>query len=201
MLIARGMYKRNIRRVLTDYVRQHHRKAWLVLSDARGDDLRRVAVDRYLRKRKILRNGERCGVNRKLILLCRYLRGHSTYLHVKASTIEDAGKGLFTTRSFEPGEFLCVYSGTKLTLKQARAQRDKTYTMFVGLNCHIDAFGHPDVLARYINDNLTDKSAINARFVKIRQLGVAIVVATRAINSGDEIFAEYGSGYWRAHGK
>ena len=83
-----------------------------------------------------------------------------------------------------------------MSLAEALRHRDKTYVMALGMNCHVDAGPHPDVLARYINDNAAENK-LNAVFVKLPRLAVALVVASSDIYPGDEIFAAYGECYWR----
>ena len=75
--------------------------------------------------------------------------------------------------------------------------KDKTYLMGgFGINCHIDAKDHPEVLGRYIND-ARDPDLQNSKFVKLKSAKKALVVALREIQPGEEIFASYGSVYWR----
>ena len=124
-------------------------------------------------------------------------------LRVGPSTIEGAGDGLFVTRAHRAGDMLCVYRGTALTLakvlKMSVSDRDYTVGGF-GLNLHIDAKPHPHIVARFINDNFRVPGASNAKFVKIKQDKCALVVATRDLAAGEEIFISYGDGYWRARG-
>jgi SET domain-containing protein len=111
--------------------------------------------------------------------------------------IEGAGLGLFAKERIAKGSIFCEYTGTALTLLQVFRLKDHTYLMGgFGLNCHIDAKEHPQVFARYINDARDDKQQ-NARFVKIKQLKKANVIAIREIEADEEIYASYGSVYWR----
>ena len=119
------------------------------------------------------------------------------HLEVKDSLIKNAGLGLFTNSFIPKNTVFCEYSGTELTLLQTMRLKDKTYLMGgFGLNCHIDAKDHPNVLARYIND-AREESEQNARFVKIKKLKKAQVLSIRDIQPGEEIYASYGSIYWR----
>ena len=63
----------------------------------------------------------------------------------------------------------------------------------------VDAGPHPQVLARYINHH-PDAARRNATFVKNKAHLTALVVATRPIERGEELFVDYGAGYWRARG-
>ena len=62
----------------------------------------------------------------------------------------------------------------------------------------IDAGPHPEVLARYINDDLSEAPRYNVKFVKLKAQQCALVVALRDIEPGEELFAFYGQGYWKA---
>ena len=121
----------------------------------------------------------------------------SDSLEVRTSLIPGAGNGLFALKDYEPNDILCEYTGSRLTLLQTMRLKDKTYLMGgFGLNCHIDAKDHPDVLARYIND-ARDEARQNAKFVKLKVAKKAQVVAIQPIKAGDEIYASYGPVYWR----
>ena len=90
-----------------------------------------------------------------------------------------------------------------LTFVQARALPPdaKDYVMALHFNVHVDAANHPGYLARYINDNLTDGGRHrNVRFVKDPARRSATVMATRDLRAGEELYAEYGDGYWRRRG-
>ena len=125
-------------------------------------------------------------------------------LVVRPSIIPNAGRGLFAGRRFEEGELLCVYRGKRISLpallKMTLKARDYVMGGF-GLNCHLDAADRPDVLARYINDDFSRPGSSNVRFVKLKRHELAaLVIATRDICAGEEIYASYGEGYWRARG-
>eukprot|EP00668_Euglena_longa_P036436 GGOE01046833.1.p1 GENE.GGOE01046833.1~~GGOE01046833.1.p1 ORF type:complete len:197 (+),score=39.76 GGOE01046833.1:273-863(+) len=128
-----------------------------------------------------------------------YLHGHRPHtLEVRDSLIEGAGQGLFVTQPFHRGDVLCVYRGTPLTLRQFLVTYNRDYVMGgFGLNVHVDARPHPEVLARYINDNFAANSR-NVAFVKLRGFPEALVVALRHIAPGEELYASYGEVYWRA---
>jgi len=73
--------------------------------------------------------------------------------------------------------------------------------MRLGMSSHsgivwIDAESDPTILARYINDPLLPL-AYNVKFVKRPESSHAEVVATRDIVEGEELFVDYGAGYWR----
>jgi hypothetical protein len=121
---------------------------------------------------------------------------------VKKSTIEGAGLGLFAERDITEGERIsgATYGGRIMTFKEACAvpAKEKDYVMALHLNVHIDAKDDYGYLARYINDTYKTDFERNCKFLKISEERRASVVAMSDIKKGDELFAEYGSGYWRA---
>ncbi len=126
-------------------------------------------------------------------------------LRVQPSLIPGAGLGLFTAKDVLAGTVLagCSYGGDVLTFARARALPPdaKDYVMALHFNVHVDAANHPGYLARYINDNLTDGGRHrNVRFVKDPARRSATVMATRDLRAGEELYAEYGDGYWRRRG-
>mmetsp|Transcript_25742 Transcript_25742/g.66589 ORF Transcript_25742/g.66589 Transcript_25742/m.66589 type:complete len:191 (+) Transcript_25742:13-585(+) len=123
---------------------------------------------------------------------------HNRGLDVRESLIPGAGLGLFATRSFARGETICEYTGRVLTLRQILRMSvpEREYVMGgFGLNTFVDAGPDANMLARYINDN-QDDSALNAEFVRIMYDHRALVIATRNVKPGEEIYASYGSRYW-----
>jgi len=198
----------------------NYKTVWSSLSDRAGKTLRWPLVVRYLSRRSInvaeawlkQQQNEELNLNKVehrvqvLSLLLTFLRGNVLEgLEVKASTIPHAGNGLFTTRSFPKGTLLCVYSGTSISLTQAmqRANDGKhgDYVMGgFGPFWRVDAGPHPKVLARYINDHYTQPQLTNVQFIKLKKLRVALILSTRDLLKGEEIFASYGEGYWRKRG-
>lgn len=198
LFFARGYIKRRTTVAKVELLRNLYPKIWLMLSNADASGLRLTSLERYLNSRYLLPQNphRRQSVDKKLGILLRFLRGHATALVVKDSLIANAGRGLFARAPFRCNDLLCVYRGTRLSLKRLLERSDRAYVMGLGLNCHIDAGPHLDVLARYINDNFQAEK-LNAKFVKLREHEVALVVATRDIAQGEEIYAPYGEGYWR----
>ena len=60
-------------------------------------------------------------------------------------------------------------------------------------NTLVDPGPLPQVKARYINDPLNE-SLTNCKFVV--QEYRAVIVSTKTINPGDELFMPYGEAYW-----
>ena len=114
---------------------------------------------------------------------------------VEPSRIPGAGCGLFARRMYAPGELVTVYRGTVLRTLQALRLVDKTYLMRLGPQCYIDAREHTSVRARYINDSC-DATRHNVQFHKRAEEYCALVLATRYIEVGDELYVDYGKWYW-----
>ena len=92
------------------------------------------------------------------------------------------------------------YRGQVLSLLQAYKLEDRDYLMGgFGLNAHVDARFALDAPARYVNDNF-DPTKLNARFEKNKEAKRALLLATRRIEAGEEVYASYGESYWRARG-
>lgn len=202
--------------LLFQELRVSFRGTWLALSNVAGDSLRWPLVRKYLLRRNIPieagvllseHPGTDPGIEYKIalleLLLC-FLRGHvgDNGLLVKASTVPAAGQGLFVTRNFPKNTLLCVYRGTAVSLAEAmrrsNAGEHGDYVMGgFGANLRIDAGPHPEVLARYINDDLSEKPRHNVKFVKLKTYRCALVITLKGVEAGDELFAFYGQGYWK----
>ncbi|HYO21776.1 MAG TPA: SET domain-containing protein-lysine N-methyltransferase [Flavisolibacter sp.] len=119
-------------------------------------------------------------------------------LEIKESTIPGAGKGLFTKTAISKGTKIVEYKGTITTWNAVRRDATNAYIYYVKPNYVIDARDHPKSLARYVNDAKglvkTKGRTNNAKFSKD---GLRVfVVAIKDIEAGEEIFVEYGKGYW-----
>ena len=212
--LQHSLHTRQYQNLVQEF-KDKYKNIWTTLSDSQGKKLRWNLVLRYLSRRSLsiaatststptlnpLRLAQKVHA---LDLLLTFLRGHvaANGLEVKTSTIPAAGNGLFTTRSFPKGTLLCVYSGTPVSLTQAmRREKQGRHGDYVmggfGLFWRVDAEPHPKVLARYINDHWLEPQRQNAQFIKLKKERKALVVATRALDAGEEVFASYGEGYWR----
>jgi hypothetical protein len=112
-----------------------------------------------------------------------------------------AGLGLFYEgqTSLAEGDFLCYYYGHIHNFQSARDElTDTSYLMNVAGDLLVDTGPLPQIRARYINDPLNDVH-VNCRFVPDPTHLRSTVVATRAIQSGQELFAAYGDAYWSQH--
>jgi SET domain-containing protein len=125
-------------------------------------------------------------------------------LFVKKSTIPKAGKGLFTDTFIKKGAYIIEYTGDIVTwdvvIKRSEAGRGG-YAFYVTKKKCIDAFDHPESLARYANDargtGRIDGLKNNAVYAIKRANG--FIQATRNIQAGEEILVWYGPDYWKEH--
>jgi uncharacterized protein len=119
-------------------------------------------------------------------------------LEIKESTIEGAGKGLFTKVLIPKGSRIVEYKGTVTTWDVVKDDPTNAYIYYVKPNHVIDARNHPKVLARYVNDAKglvrTKGRNNNARFYND---GLRVfIIAEKDIQPGEEILVEYGKKYW-----
>lgn len=114
------------------------------------------------------------------------------YLVVRPSTVKGAGDGVFAARTFLPGEAVLLVTGTlRLTKGQTRHEMryswvlpSPKYAQFT-LQCASD--GETNI-AKYVNA-ASGAARVN---VAIEWHGVLpMLVATRPIAAGDELFLDY----------
>eukprot|EP00928_Gymnodinium_smaydae_P076761 TRINITY_DN59830_c0_g1_i1.p1 TRINITY_DN59830_c0_g1~~TRINITY_DN59830_c0_g1_i1.p1 ORF type:complete len:225 (-),score=18.18 TRINITY_DN59830_c0_g1_i1:343-1017(-) len=117
-------------------------------------------------------------------------------LEIRASSLgAEAGLGLFTTQAIPAESVICIYSGKTYRTRDALKLQDKSYLMRVGPQLYVDAHDCMHVLARYIND-CRNPAIYNVVFDKQLDAGYALVVSTRNIRAGEELFVDYGKWYW-----
>ena len=76
--------------------------------------------------------------------------------------------------------------------------KDKSYLMRLGSQVYIDAKDHENVLARYIND-CKNQFGYNVHLKKLPDEAKALVIASRDIAPGEELYLNYGRWYWLSH--
>mmetsp|Transcript_29250 Transcript_29250/g.28002 ORF Transcript_29250/g.28002 Transcript_29250/m.28002 type:complete len:148 (+) Transcript_29250:141-584(+) len=116
-------------------------------------------------------------------------------VEVKESWIDSSFHGLFATEMIQKQSAICEYRGDLLTTVGALRTTDKSYLMRLSPQIYIDAKHSPECLARYIND-CRNPLGYNATFDKRPEDLCALVIATRDIMKGEEIFVDYGRWYW-----
>lgn len=123
-------------------------------------------------------------------------------VYVDVSTISGAGYGLFAKRRLRAGDVVtgATYGGDVLSLAETlrMAHEDKEYVMALHFNVHVCAKRHLGYLARFVNDVVGTLFERNCKFEKDVARRRATLRVLKDIEVGDELFAEYGAGYWRA---
>ena len=123
-------------------------------------------------------------------------------LTVKQSRINNAGDGLYAKDNILPLTKICYYWGAIHDFHSKQKLNNNAYLLHLGYN---DAFGADvfvdprklDNNARFINDP-RNELLYNVKFVPDPNKLRADVVATREIQSGEELFVDYSDSYWSA---
>jgi SET domain-containing protein len=129
-------------------------------------------------------------------------------LYVQASTIPNAGKGLFALKRIAANNIIGEYVGVQLPVSASfDTSLDRSYFMQTlpyydrGNGAKIFAFiidgKQMDNKMRWINDPRYDKARLNA-IAKQTGEGRLFVYSLRAIHPGEEILMNYGADYWKA---
>ena len=121
-------------------------------------------------------------------------------LQVAQSLIPNAGLGVFAGRAFAEGEVTCSYTGVRLTTLQALRTPDWRYMLILGRDRHgkrvwIDARPTVNVVARYINHHF-DPARRNIRTTPRPDEERWLMIASRAIAPGEELYSDYGPIHW-----
>jgi SET domain-containing protein len=115
---------------------------------------------------------------------------------IKKSSIKGIGLGLFAKKRIYKGETIGGYTGKIISDAQANREPylSSHYVLWICKNYSIVAEGVSASYTRYINH----KDNPNARFVVSTRWKKARVEAIKRINSGEEIFLDYGPWFWES---
>lgn len=123
------------------------------------------------------------------------------YLFKQTSQIPDAGQGLFTAITIYKNEIIAVFKGEILTDMEAnkRAKKGKNNYFISMLDGSILDSMKIDCFAKYANDavGLLGSNFKNNAKIMLDENNRVCLQATRKINSGEEIFCNYGKRYWQ----
>ncbi|XP_068748439.1 histone-lysine N-methyltransferase set-1-like isoform X1 [Montipora capricornis] len=128
------------------------------------------------------------------------LSGKEDGLEVKE--VEGKGRGVFTLRNFDRGQFVCEYAG-ELVDYQIAMEREKFYEGKTEFGCYmyyftfknkkmcVDATKESGRLGRLLNHS---KSAANCatRLVSVKDKPYLILETTRDVRAGEELLYDYG---------
>jgi hypothetical protein len=127
------------------------------------------------------------------------------YLYIQTSQIPGAGQGLFTAIDIYKDEIISYFLGEILTAREARLRASKQMDQyFIGLlNGTIMDSAGVHCFAKYANDSSGSNPSgfrHNAR-IALDDNGSVCLIATKKIQTGEEIFCSYGKKYWKKHGE
>jgi len=130
-------------------------------------------------------------------------------VRIAPSQIQGAGLGLYLMESVDANAWIARYSGDPLTRAECNDRWSSQYRVQVHNNLFLDAADPKHFEGRYINDARGSKFKTNARFAsnyatnKCSTTGHTWVriYATRRIEAGEEIFIDYGEGFWESAGR
>ena len=122
------------------------------------------------------------------------------YLYVQASLIPGAGKGLFTAIPIHRGEVVAVFTGERLSAKEAklRAEQEKNdYFVTLMDGSTLDSM-HSECFAKYANDveGTGSSRKRNNAVITLDDTDRPCVMAMRSIPAGAEVYVDYGAAYW-----
>ena len=127
----------------------------------------------------------------------------SDYLYIQDSQITNAGKGLFTAIDIYPNEIISLFKGEILTDKDAqkRVSEGKDRYFINMLDGSILDSMHVDCFAKYANDAeaFSKLEFKNNSKITLDDDDNVCIVATKKIESQQEIFCSYGVKYWKKH--
>jgi len=114
-----------------------------------------------------------------------------SFLKYQQSTIVNAGNGIFTTIDFKTDDFITIYSG-KLEDEKPEfheyAVQLKNGTFIVGHKTPVKGYGY----GSFINRSSSKK---NCEMLEMEDYETIVIVATKNIKKGQELFTTYSKGY------
>ena len=124
----------------------------------------------------------------------------SDYLFIKESQLPNSGNGLYTAIDIYKDEIIAQFNGEVLLDKEAEKRAtsgNDAYFMNL-LNGKILDCKNTDGFAKYANDasGFSKSDYKNNSKITLDENENVCLVALRKINSGDEIFCDYGKKYW-----
>ncbi len=124
-------------------------------------------------------------------------RWQSTHFDVLPSTVEQAGKGLFSRVTIRAGDTIGEYTGEIVTDDEVNEEPyvDSDYVLWVCKDHNIVGEGPLANHTRYINHS----NRPNGRIVCSTRWKKARIEAIRTIKPGDEVFIDYGPYYWEVY--
>jgi hypothetical protein len=122
------------------------------------------------------------------------------HLLIKKSQLPNAGKGLFTKVDISKGTRIVEYKGRIQTWREVKHEDGyNPYLFRVNGQTVINGLNHKKAYARYINDaaGITRVKGLQNNTWFVIDGRKCFVEAKRKIYKGEEIFAAYGSEFWK----
>ena len=121
---------------------------------------------------------------------------------LEVRVIENKGRGVFSTRYFQKGDFVCEYAGEMISYQQAK-KREEMYGKDPSIGCYmyffehksksycIDATAETSRLGRLLNHSKLGGNC-HTKLFEINSRPYLILVASRDIRPGEEMTYDYG---------
>ena len=147
------------------------------------------------------KKGGQCKATTRYGAYCWVHRAQLQGARIKPSTVAGAGKGLFATRDFAPGELIARYTGDLIDTRSGAAPDGfdgSHYVLELSERVAIDAARTNTADGRMVNDARGSGQRNNCRFSVNQQTKSAVLRATRRIRTGQEFLVAYGGAFWPA---
>ena len=121
---------------------------------------------------------------------------------LEVKVIENKGRGVFATRYFQKGDFVCEYAGEMISYQQAK-KREEMYGKDPSIGCYmyffehksksycVDATAETSRLGRLLNHSKLGGNC-HTKLFEIGARPYLILVASRDIRPGEEMTYDYG---------
>lgn len=121
---------------------------------------------------------------------------------LEVKVMELKGRGVFATKRFERGQFVCEYAGEMISYKQAK-KREEAYGRDATIGCYmyffehkskqycIDATAETERLGRLFNHSKLEGNC-HTKLFEMNSRPYLILVASRNIELGEELMYDYG---------
>lgn len=127
----------------------------------------------------------------------------SDYLYTTVSTIQNAGKGLFTAIDIYKNEVIAIFEGEILDKTEAaiRVANNMDQYFINMIDGTIMDSMNVDCFAKYANDAEAFEDSLykNNSKITLDDDDNVCIIATKNIKSKSEIFCAYGKCYWKKH--
>lgn len=124
------------------------------------------------------------------------------YLYTDVSQIANAGIGLYSAIKIFKDEQIAVFEGELLTHQEAekRAKQNEDQYFISLLNGKTLDSKNKNCFAKFANDAKGSETVFkNNCKITLNDQNQVCLVASKTIQTGEEIFTSYGKAYWKKH--